>query len=203
MPPDTREPLKALNLLDTLLRIIRNSNKTTESADGWHCSVTGVQQRLLSGQAKRSSKRLTRPEGQPGGSGYDTGWMRRPCRTQDPRSIAFSAKPGSARAMTTRQIKSCRSISSRYERCRCNCRRRRTGEPSRSDDSRHSNRDCWRRSRCRRRRRRAGPRRGPSRDGSRGLRQAWWWSELPVTARAATARAAILVLIDMMRSPSG
>ena len=52
---------------------------------------------------------MTRPGGRPGRVGYDTGWMRRPCRTQDPRSEAFPSEVGS-REETASDLKRCRSV---------------------------------------------------------------------------------------------
>jgi hypothetical protein len=40
---------------------------------GWHRPVTAVQQPAVRNFAR---KKVTRPGGRPGGSGYDTGWMR-------------------------------------------------------------------------------------------------------------------------------
>src|SRR5882757_9398645 len=48
---------------------------------------------------------MTRPVGErPGGSGTTRGWMRRPCRTQDPRSIAFSGEAASQQDNASDQI---------------------------------------------------------------------------------------------------
>src|SRR5580692_8372556 len=51
--------------------------------------MTVLQQRAAVGAER--AKKMTRPGGQPGGSGAAQGWMRRPCRTQDPRSVSRSS----------------------------------------------------------------------------------------------------------------
>ena len=156
------------------------------------------------GRPVAQPQKVTRPGGQPGGSGCDTGWMRRPCRTRNPRSKRFRAKRGFAGSRQEnasakplgRSVRNCSC-----ERGRCSCRKRRTGEPSRSGDSRRSSS------------RRCAAIAVPTIGGAdqagadapaEAAALAWAWvvevAIVPVTASAATARAAILVLIDMRNS---
>src|SRR5882672_2395795 len=60
----------------------------------------------------RAEKKVTRPGRRPGGSGTARGWMRRPCRTQDPQSERFRAKRMPVRVKKTRQTKNQLSRSS-------------------------------------------------------------------------------------------
>src|SRR5438128_9567882 len=50
-----------------------------------------------------ASKKLTRPGGQPGGSGSARGWMRRPCRTQIHDRSVFERSGIPVRVKKTRQ----------------------------------------------------------------------------------------------------
>ena len=169
-------------------------------------TVHGVVLRVLVWGLLRS-KKVDPPGGTTGRVGCGTGWMRRPCRTQDPREKRFQSKCkvegrfASFRKRYSNQTQSIDLSNCRNARGPCSCRKRRTGERRRSGDSRRSsNRRCWRRSRCRQSQHRRGRLQRPS-----PSRAAWpvlvvVEAIVPVTARAARATAAILVLIDMRNS---
>ena len=146
----------------------------------------------------RPAQKVDPPGGQPGGSGSAREWMRRPCRTQiHEKRLAGRCPVRLKKTLLKEEPSQPQKISKRRYGCgRCNCRRRRTGEPSRSGDSRrNSSRRCWRRSRCRRS---AAPTRPAPTPQCSGLACAWVVEAIvPVTARVARARAANLVSIDM------
>jgi hypothetical protein len=147
------------------------------------------------GDRAGEGQKLTRPGGQPGGSGAAQGWMRRPCRTQDPQKRFQDSRAENtwkrrrergkqlvvgllcSKQRFSNRNQFSRSISSRrYGRGRRSCRKRRTGEPSRSGDSRRSNnRRCWRRSPSRRWRRRRCRLQRPSPNRTAWPMPRWWW----------------------------
>src|SRR3954451_2415435 len=81
-----------------------------------------------------STQKVDPPGGTTGRVGCGTGWMRRPCRTQDPREAFFSSKSVrcACRVAERKRFSNRNQLQVDLSNCRCargpcSCRRRRTG----------------------------------------------------------------------------